>query len=232
MKLPYCRGAKLVSCFVDVKPHEVHAALLAFACNFMLMAEYYVLRPVRDARIDVDVMRHNLACVRELCPNSRVMAMIKADGYGSIREIGAGESVGYNARWTSQRPSKIGTIGIGYGDGYPRHASSGTPVRIRDGLCPLIGQVSMDSLTIDLTDRSDVCVGDEAMLWGPALSVSAIVNFVGAIPYELLTSVQQRAPREWYSLNRPAAPTNKPNQSGIPRGDDPGRRCLERALNS
>jgi len=113
----------------------------------------------------------------------------------SIRNIVAGESVGYDGRWTSTRASRIGTIGIGYGDGYPRHARNGTPILIRDRIVPLAGTVSMDSLMVDLTDHDDIAVGDEAILWGNRLPASVIAEHSGTIPYDLLACVTDRVMR-------------------------------------
>ena len=115
----------------------------------------------------------------------------------AIREIPAGDYVGYNQRWYSSRASKIGTIGVGYGDGYPRHAPNGTPVLLNGVHVPLIGQVSMDTLAVDLTDCKTVSVGDEAILWGPDLSAAQIAGQANTIAYELFTSVQQRVVREY-----------------------------------
>jgi alanine racemase len=120
----------------------------------------------------------------------------------AIREIGSGESVGYNGRWTSAKPSRIGTVGIGYGDGYPRHARNGTPVWVRGDLAPLVGQVSMDSLTVDLTDCGHVAVGDEAMLWGPELPAATIAKHADTIPYELFASLTSRVSREYVGQTR------------------------------
>ena len=119
----------------------------------------------------------------------------------SVREVNRGESVGYNQRWTSLRRSRIGTIGVGYGDGYPRHARNGTPIWIKGAQVSLVGQVSMDSLSVDLTEREDVQVGDEAVLWGPELSAAVVAEYADTIAYELFTSVQSRVPREY--LNGP-----------------------------
>jgi len=115
----------------------------------------------------------------------------------ALREIAAGEAVGYDARWRSERPSRIATVGIGYGDGYPRHARGGTPVCVNGGLAPLVGQVSMDSLAIDITDCRDAKVGDEVTLWGPELPAATIADYAGTIPYELFTSLQPRVSREY-----------------------------------
>jgi alanine racemase len=113
----------------------------------------------------------------------------------AIRQIGVGESVGYNERWSSKRPSRIGTIGIGYGDGYPRHARNGTPVWIDGQIAPLVGQVSMDSLMVDLTDCDECTPGSDVILWGKELPAKEVANHAGTISYELFTSVQRRVPR-------------------------------------
>jgi alanine racemase len=68
----------------------------------------------------------------------------------AIKTIQAGTSVGYGATWIADQQTTIAIIGIGYGDGYPRHAKNGTPVLINDILCPLVGRVSMDMITIDI----------------------------------------------------------------------------------
>jgi alanine racemase len=115
----------------------------------------------------------------------------------AIREIGSGESVGYNERWTSTRRSRIGTVGIGYGDGYPRHARNGTPVWISERRVPLVGQVSMDSLTVDLTECESAAVGDQAVLWGPELPAAMVAECANTISYELFTSLQSRVTREY-----------------------------------
>jgi alanine racemase len=115
----------------------------------------------------------------------------------AVREIGTGESVGYNERWTSVRASRIATVGVGYGDGYPRHAPNGTPVWIDGQLASLVGQVSMDSLTVDVTDCGHVTVGDEAILWGPELPAAIIAECAQTIPYELFTSLHHRVSREY-----------------------------------
>lgn len=113
----------------------------------------------------------------------------------AIRDIAAGEYVGYGQTWRAQRPSRIGTVAIGYGDGYPRHAPSGTPVLINGQRVPLVGRVSMDSIGVDLTDVPDAVVGDEAVLWGRGLDVNEIARAAGTISYELLTGVTARVPR-------------------------------------
>lgn len=112
----------------------------------------------------------------------------------SVREIDAGESVGYGATWTAPRQSHIATIAVGYGDGYPRHAPNGTPILINGVKCPLVGRVSMDMITVDVTDIK-AKIGDKAILWGPALPVNEVAATCGTIGYELLTRMPDRVPR-------------------------------------
>lgn len=73
----------------------------------------------------------------------------------AVREIGIGEPVGYGARFVAQRPTRVGVVALGYADGYPQFAPNGTPVQIDGQPGTLIGRVSMDMLTVDLTDLPD-----------------------------------------------------------------------------
>jgi alanine racemase len=113
----------------------------------------------------------------------------------SVRDVPAGESVGYGASWTAERPSRIATVTIGYGDGYPRLAPAGTPVLVNGHLAPLAGRVSMDMITVDVTDLPDVVVGDEVVLWGTELPVGEVARHAGTIGYELTTRMPMRTPR-------------------------------------
>lgn len=116
-----------------------------------------------------------------------------------LRDIAAGESVGYGATWVAERPSRIGTVSCGYADGYPRHAPSGTPVIVRGQRVPLVGRVSMDMLTVDLSDVADAELGDTVELWGAHLPVDEVARAAGSIGYELLTKVTARVPRRYRS---------------------------------
>jgi alanine racemase len=94
----------------------------------------------------------------------------------------------------------VGVIGIGYGDGYPRHAPNGTPVLLGDRRVPLAGRVSMDMITVDLRARPETRVGDEAVLWGEGLPAEEIAQAAGTIGYELVTRVTDRVRREHVNL--------------------------------
>lgn len=122
----------------------------------------------------------------------------------AIREIPAGETVGYNGTWRADRPSIIATIGAGYADGYPRHARNGTPVVIHGEQASLAGRVSMDMITVDVTDIVDagktVSVGDSTVLWGSYPTADAVAECTDTISYELFTGIGNRVERS--SINR------------------------------
>ena len=115
----------------------------------------------------------------------------------AIRQVAVDDSVGYGAAWRAERPSRIGTVSCGYADGYPRHAPSGTPLLVRGQRVALVGRVSMDMLTVDLTDLPAAQVGDEGQLWGAQLPVDEVAQAAGTIGYELLTKVTRRVPRRY-----------------------------------
>ncbi|KAA0456462.1 MAG: alanine racemase [Candidatus Thioglobus sp.] len=110
----------------------------------------------------------------------------------AIKHIKAGEAVGYGANWTANKDATIAIIAIGYGDGYPRHAKNGTPILINDQLCPLVGRVSMDMISVDISN-SFAAIGDRAILWGTdKLRVETIAKYSSTISYELLTGISNR----------------------------------------
>jgi len=112
-----------------------------------------------------------------------------------LRHVNIGESVGYGEIWQAKRPSVIATIAIGYADGYPRNAKNGTPVFIKGQIAPIAGRVSMDMLTVDVTDIGNVEVGDSVELWGESLAIETVAEHLDTINYELLTRVSNRVTR-------------------------------------
>lgn len=121
-----------------------------------------------------------------------VMGMYSA--ITSLREIEAGQTVGYAQTWTAKRTSVIATVSIGYGDGYPRNAASGTPVLVNGQRASLVGRVSMDMITLDVTDLPGVTIGDPVCLWGKDLNINEVARHSSTIGYELMTRVTQRLP--------------------------------------
>jgi alanine racemase len=113
----------------------------------------------------------------------------------AIRSIPKGESVGYGATWVAAEPRRIASIGIGYGDGYPRHAIEGTPVLVAGQEAKLVGRVSMDSITVDVSDCKNIQVGDDVTLWGKGLPIEWVAEKSATISYDLLCGVAARVPR-------------------------------------
>lgn len=121
----------------------------------------------------------------------------------ALRELEAGEPVGYGGRWRAKRRSRIAVVAAGYGDGYDRHAVDGTPVLVNGKRCQIAGKVSMDMLTIDVTELPDAAIGSEVVLWGAAhdgsvLSVDEVARYCDTISYTLLTGVLPRVPRYYH----------------------------------
>ncbi|GIX36610.1 MAG: alanine racemase 1 [Lysobacteraceae bacterium] len=110
----------------------------------------------------------------------------------AINEVQAGEAVGYGGTWRAPATTRLGIAAIGYGDGYPRHAPSGTPVLIHGRPARIAGRVSMDLLAIDLADHPEARVGDAVLLWGPGLPVEAVAEAAGTIGYELTCGITRR----------------------------------------
>jgi len=112
-----------------------------------------------------------------------------------VRDIEAGETVGYNATWRAARPSRIATAGIGYADGFLR-SLSGRGVAFFDARpVPLVGRVSMDLTTYDVTDRPDIGAGDWLELIGPSNTPDQVAEAAGTNGYEILTSLGSRCAR-------------------------------------
>ncbi|MEG3789067.1 alanine racemase [Lysobacter sp. CCNWLW3] len=110
----------------------------------------------------------------------------------AVNRVRRGERIGYAATWECPEDMNVGVAAIGYGDGYPRAAPSGTPVLVGGQPAQVIGRVSMDLMTIDLRGIPDARVGDPVLLWGPELPVERIAEVSGTIGYELTCSITRR----------------------------------------
>lgn len=119
-------------------------------------------------------------------------AMTLASEIIGIQHIGAGDSVGYGSRFVADKPMRIGVVACGYTDGYPRSAQDGTPVLVDGVKTGLVGRVSMDSITVDLTPIPTAQVGSKAVLWGPGLPVEEVAALAGTIGCELLCGLTRR----------------------------------------
>ncbi len=110
----------------------------------------------------------------------------------AVKPLAAGDKVGYSGTWVCAKPTTLGVVAIGYGDGYPRYAKAGTPVLVNGHRVPLIGRVSMDMITVDLGTQPDAKPGDPVTLWGDGLAVEEIALCADTIPYTLVCGVTQR----------------------------------------
>ena len=117
----------------------------------------------------------------------------------SIEQLQAGEQVGYGGAWQARKEMKVGTVNIGYGDGYSRQLSNKGKVWIHNQLVDVLGRVSMDMICIDLSSTSNVKIGDEVILWGiKELQIDFIATYANSISYELLCQVNNRVVRQYH----------------------------------
>lgn len=110
----------------------------------------------------------------------------------SVKSVHKGQRVGYGGHWVAPRTSMLGVAAAGYADGYPWHVGAGTPVAVRDCLAPVVGRVSMDMLTIDLTDVPGARAGDRVVLWGDGPTVEEVAGAARTIPWTLMTGINRR----------------------------------------
>ena len=116
----------------------------------------------------------------------------------AIQELEIGDTVGYGMRWRAERPSRIGVLSVGYGDGYPRLRNQGQAL-LHGRRVPIVGGVTMDALMIDLTDVPEAQLGDEAVLLGTqgtdCITVQELARLSGTVTYDVLTGFRARLPR-------------------------------------
>ena len=118
-----------------------------------------------------------------------------------IQELQKGDRIGYGGRFEAPEAMRVGIVACGYADGYPRQAQDGTPVWIADGdlngaglICPVVGRVSMDMLSIDLRNAPNAKIGSVVELWGDQVPVDTVAQMSGTIGYELLCALAPRVP--------------------------------------
>jgi alanine racemase len=110
------------------------------------------------------------------------------------QSLQAGDTVGYGSTFRADAPMRIGVIACGYADGYPRHAPTGTPVLVDGVRTRVVGRVSMDMITVDLTPCPAAGVGTAVELWGARLPIDEVAQACGTIGYELMCAVAPRVP--------------------------------------
>lgn len=121
-------------------------------------------------------------------------AMTLASEIIGICELRPGDTVGYGGTFRAERAMRIGVVACGYGDGYPRHAPSGTPVRVGDRLTATVGRVSMDTLCADITDLPQAGIGTRVVLWGEGNPIDDVAQAAGTVGYELMCALAARVP--------------------------------------
>lgn len=137
--------------------------------------------------VNADIAHANLQAVMRL--HSEII---------DIQELNKGDRIGYGGRYEATEAMRVGIVACGYADGYPRHAKDGTPVWVASGdhgvICPLVGRVSMDMLTIDLRNAPHAGIGSIVQLWGDKVPVDDVAQMSDTIGYELLCAVAPRVP--------------------------------------
>jgi alanine racemase len=109
-----------------------------------------------------------------------------------LRAVGAGEGVGYDHQWRPKRPSRIATLPVGYADGYHRVLGNQASVALAGQLCPVVGRVSMDLITVDVTECPEAAIGDWCEVIGPMVPAEQLAALAGTNAYEILTSLGRR----------------------------------------
>ncbi|CAN7172671.1 alanine racemase [Variovorax sp. LjRoot84] len=117
----------------------------------------------------------------------------------SVQTLKAGDTIGYGSRFTADGLLNVGVAAVGYADGYPRHCDTGTPVLVNGVRTRMVGRVSMDMITVDLTPVPDAALGSEVTLWGRAsngtlLPIDEVAQAAGTVGYELMCAVAPRVP--------------------------------------
>ncbi|MFC4931099.1 alanine racemase [Massilia sp. GCM10023247] len=110
----------------------------------------------------------------------------------AIQDLVAGDTVGYGSRFEASGPMQVGVVACGYADGYPRHAPHGTPVIVDGVRTTVVGRVSMDMMTVDLTPIPNARIGSKVTLWGDGLPIDEVAAASGTIGYELMCALAPR----------------------------------------
>lgn len=134
----------------------------------------------------------------------------------AVQDLAVGDTVGYGERYRAQRPMRIGVIAGGYADGIMRSAPDGMPIWVSGRCCPMVGRVSMDMVTVDLTDHPSAGVGSAVEFWGESLSIDRVAEACGTVAYELMTGVTER-------VRRRSIPALPDDACDAMNGDDVGK---------
>ena len=158
---------------------------------------------IRDPAMQLDMVRLGIG-LYGIDPASSKLLDLKEVGtlkttIAQIKELAAGETVGYNRRGVAEQPMKTGTLRLGYADGYPIALGNGVgKVLYKGKLVPTIGSICMDMTMIDISEISDAREGDEVIIFGNELSVAELAGWAGTIAYDILAGISQRVKRVYF----------------------------------
>jgi alanine racemase len=167
---------------LDVNPGLRHAANSAAALRYPEMG--------------LDAVRCGIALYGCEWPDLRPALRLRAT-ITQVKELAAGSSVGYGRTWIARRPARVATVAIGYEDGLLRSRSDRGEVVVAGRRVPLIGRVSMDQITLDVTDLPEARAGDMVTLIGDGISAEQVAEWSGTISYEVLTALGGRVRRTY-----------------------------------
>jgi alanine racemase len=217
--LPQVDEISLMSHFSDADGDKGISAAMAIFQEFThdlsgersLCNSAAVLRHAKDAKVRVDWVRPGIALYGsspdypahsaahwDLKPVMSLNAAIIA-----VQHLQVGDTVGYGSAFVADRPMRIGVVACGYADGYPRHAPTGTPVCVDGVRSRTVGRVSMDMITVDITDLPHADRGSEVTLWGlptktsmpsAGISIDEVASAAGTVGYELMCALAARVP--------------------------------------
>jgi len=158
-----------------------------------------VLVPIKNFNLDfvrAGIALYGVSPFSELKNNKKLNpVMTLKSKIISIRKISEGDKVSYHGKWNSLEDTNIAVVSIGYGDGYPRNISSDAYVLLNNRYVPIVGNVCMDMLMINLGASTQDRVGDVVILWGKGLPIEKVSQFSGHLSYELLTRITERVNR-------------------------------------
>ncbi|MGV2880037.1 catabolic alanine racemase DadX [Pantoea vagans] len=112
----------------------------------------------------------------------------------AVQQLQTGDGVGYGYRYHASTAQRIGVVACGYADGYPRHAPTGTPVCVDGVMTQVVGAVSMDMITVDLTPCPQAGIGSSVELWGEQVKIDQVAKAAGTVGYELMCALAPRVP--------------------------------------
>jgi alanine racemase len=173
---------------------ERHPSLRLSVCNSAALLQS--LGPEDVGRAGIALYGGNPFCGRA---NPMAAAVQLEARLMQIREVPPNAAVGYGGSFVTERKTRLAVVGLGYADGLPRSLSNTGAIVVNGSVCPIVGRVSMDMTTVDVTGVS-ASEGDWVEVIGPNLSVDAVATRAGTLAYEILTGIGPRVPRAYAEL--------------------------------